>query len=242
MSTIDVPEASGSPATALVPTGPRARVRRRAEPIARGFGRLGLTPNALTLIGFGIAVLAAYFAASQAWLYAGALVIVGAVFDLFDGALARATNQTSRLGAFLDSTFDRWGEGVVYVGIIIGATGAGFGGLAVAAASAMAAAFMVSYTRAKSESLGFTPGSGMASVGVAPREVRIVILTAGLLLAGNDRINSVVPPGSTCIDICIEVGGFALLGSLALITVLATITTIQRIFHVYREAKKQEQQ
>ena len=242
MRTIEVPEASGSPATALVPTGPRARVRRGAEPIARGLGRLGLTPNALTLIGFGIAVLAAGFAASQAWLYAGVLVIVGAVFDLFDGALARATNQTSRLGAFLDSTFDRWGEGVVYVGIIIGAIGASFGGLAVAAGSAMAAAFMVSYTRAKSESLGFAPGSGMASVGVAPREVRIVILTAGLLLAGNGRINSVIPPGSTCIDICIEVGGFALLGSLALITVLATITNIQRIFHVYREAKKQEQQ
>lgn len=230
------------PVTPLAPTGPRARVRQGVQPIARALGRVGLTPNALTLIGFAIAVVAAYFAAMQAWFYAGVLVIVGAIFDLFDGALARATNQTSRLGAFLDSTFDRWGEGVVYVGLIIGAIGASFGTLAVFAGSAMAAAFMVSYTRAKSESLGFTPGSGMASVGLAPREVRIVILTVGLLLAGNGRINSVIPPGSTCIDICIEASGFALLGSLALITVLATITTIQRIFHVYREAKKQEQQ
>jgi len=233
---------TGMPVTPLVPPGPRARVRQGVQPIARALGRLGLTPNALTLIGFAIAVVAAYFAATQAWLYAGVLVIFGAVFDLFDGALARATNQTSRLGAFLDSTFDRWGEGVVYVGIIIGGIAAGFAEVVVAAGAAMAAAFMVSYTRAKSESLGFTPGSGMASVGVAPREVRIVILTAGLLLAGRGPINVVPPAGSVCIDLCIEPGGIAFLGALALITVLATITTIQRIFHVYREAKKQEQQ
>lgn len=230
------------PATPLVPTGPRARVRQGVVPIARALGRLGLTPNALTLIGFAIAIVAATLAATQAWLYAGVAVILGALFDLFDGALARATNQTSRLGAFLDSTFDRWGEGVVYVGIIIGAIGAGFAEVAVAASAAMAAAFMVSYTRAKSESLGFTPGSGMASVGVAPREVRIVILTVGLLVAGRGRIYLDPPAGSACTESCIEPGGFALLGALGLITILATITTIQRIFHVYREARKQEQQ
>ncbi len=233
------------PETSLLPTGPRARVRQGVQPLARGLGRLGLTPNALTLIGFGIAVAAAYFAATQVWTYAGALVIIGAVFDLFDGALARATGTTSKFGAFLDSTMDRWGEAVVYVGLVIGLVGArevgsdlGWGPLL--AAGAMASAFMVSYVRAKSESLGFTPGTGMASIGLAPREVRVVILTIGLLAAGFlSTWSASWPTGMTP---PYPFWWQALVGSLALITVLATITTIQRIFHVYREAKKQEQQ
>ena len=59
----------------------------------------------------------------QAWLPAGLLLIVGGVFDLFDGALARATGKASKLGAFMDSVFDRAGEGVVYVGIVAGCVG-----------------------------------------------------------------------------------------------------------------------
>src|SRR5919106_167587 len=104
----------------VVSSSLRSRVRAGAEPVARAFGRLGLTPNALTLIGFGIAVIGAGLAASQAWLLASLVVGFGAIFDLFDGALARATGRTSRLGAFLDSTFDRLGEVMVYLGIAWG--------------------------------------------------------------------------------------------------------------------------
>jgi phosphatidylglycerophosphate synthase len=198
----------------------RQRVRGLATPIAVGFGRLGLSPNHLTLIGFGIAILAAVAAGSQAWLVAGLLLIVGGVFDLFDGALARATGKASRLGAFMDSVFDRAGEGVVYVGIVAGCVAADFKAGAVLAAGAMAAAFMVSYVRAKSESLGFTAGSGMAAVGLAPREVRIIILTIGLL------------PGGLS-------GGIWLAAALALITILATITALQRIVYVIRQPPKE---
>ena len=198
----------------------RARVRGAAVPIALAFGRMGLTPNALTVIGFGIAVVAAFAAAQQAWLAAGLLVVFGGVFDLFDGALARATNKVSRLGAFLDSVFDRAGEAVLYVGIAIGTLIAGHERGAVLAATAMGASFMVSYARAKSESLGFTPGTGMANVGVAPREVRLILLTLGLLASG-------VSGGSSSAQI-LDV-------TLALITILATITTIQRIVHVTRQ-------
>jgi CDP-diacylglycerol---glycerol-3-phosphate 3-phosphatidyltransferase len=219
----------------------RARVRAGVEPIARLFGKVGLTPNALTLIGFGIAVVAAGFAANRAWVVAGLLVGFGAVFDLFDGALARATNQTSRFGAFMDSTFDRAGEAVVFIGIAIGLiappiddgfqrvlyigphTDAG----SILAIAAMAASFMVSYTRAKSESLGFSSGTGMANIGFAPREVRLVILTLALLAAG-------VAGGPTA--------WWILVGALALITILATITTIQRILFVYKQSKSQEVQ
>ena len=90
------------------------------------FGRLGLSPNALTVIGFLITCAGAALAAAGLWLLAGIVVFLGGAFDLFDGALARATGKTSKIGAFLDSIFDRWGESVVYIGIVIGCLNAGF--------------------------------------------------------------------------------------------------------------------
>jgi phosphatidylglycerophosphate synthase len=218
----------------------RARVRGVATPIAVGFGRLGLTPNHLTLIGFGIAVVAAVAAGMQAWLAAGVLLIVGGLFDLFDGALARATGQASKLGAFMDSVFDRAGEGVVYVGVIAGCVAADFGLGAVLAAAAMAAAFMVSYVRAKSESLGFTPGSRMAAIGLAPREVRILILTIGLILTGALGGLVVVEDPFFQGSYDAWVGGRPVLFvSLGLITIFATLTAIQRIVHVIRQTPQE---
>ncbi|MBA2718611.1 MAG: CDP-alcohol phosphatidyltransferase family protein [Chloroflexi bacterium] len=212
----------------------RARVRGAALPVALAFGRLGLTPNALTMIGFGISVLAAIAAGRNAWVLAALLVIIGGVFDLFDGALARATNKASRLGAFLDSVSDRAGEAVVYLGMVVAAETAGFRAGTYLAAGAMAASFMVSYVRAKSESLGFTPGSGMANVGVAPREVRLVIVTIGLLATG--AMGGIIAP-VTVYGTVSEwwAGRPALAGSLGLVVILATITTIQRIVHVIRQ-------
>lgn len=228
----------------------RARVRSSIEtPVANVFGSLGLTPNALTLIGFGIAVVAAWFAALEAWLIAGLLVAFGAVFDLFDGALARATNKTSKVGAFLDSVFDRAGEAVVYIGIAFGLFAPTFvdtirlsieyGNVYTDAGAfwailAMASSFMVSYTRAKSESLGFSSGSGMASVGLAPREVRVVILTIGLVVAGLG--------GAMTANFGDTYWWWTLVASLVLITILATVTTIQRILFVYRQSKSNNQE
>src|SRR6266508_3627227 len=134
----------------------RARVKRIGEPIALFFGRLGLTPNGLTLIGFGISIVAGAAAGAQLWLAAGIIGFVGGAFDAFDGTLARATGQVSKVGAFMDSVFDRWGEMVVYVGIIVGCSLAGFQPGVGLAAIAMGSAFLVSYARAKSEGLGFT--------------------------------------------------------------------------------------
>ncbi|MEW6224306.1 MAG: CDP-alcohol phosphatidyltransferase family protein [Chloroflexota bacterium] len=231
----------------LVSPEARARVRGLITPIAVALGRLGLTPNALTLVGFGVACVAAAAAAAQAWLLAGLLVVFGGVFDLFDGALARATNRVSSLGAFMDSVFDRWGEGVVYVGVVVGCLAADFALGAFLAAAAMASAFMVSYTRAKAESLGFTAGTGMANVGLAPREVRIAILTVGLVLTGiqgtaNPLLvyESYTLPGG--IDVVLPWAGEVWLSwSLAAIAVLAAVTTIQRIVHTINQASKQEQ-
>jgi phosphatidylglycerophosphate synthase len=217
----------------------RARIRGLVVPIALAFGKVGLTPNALTLIGFGIAVIAALLAAAQSWLLAGILVVFGGVFDLFDGALARATNTTSPLGAFMDSVFDRWGEGVVYVGIAAGCVAASFDVGIVLTAAAMTSAFMVSYTRAKSESEGFTPGKGMANVGLAPREVRIVILTVAMILTAVMGGTAVADAGGA--DVTWSLGRPALAIGLGLIALLATITTIQRILHVVGQSSKEHE-
>lgn len=221
----------------LVSPGTRGRVKQLAEPVALFLGRLGLTPNGLTVLGFGITVVGAVLAAANAWLAAGLVVFLGGAFDLLDGGLARATGQVSRFGAFMDSVFDRWGEAIVYVGIVVG--GAHWAGLPLLAAFAMASAFMVSYTRARSEGLGFTEGSGMARIGLAPREVRLVILSIGLVAAGllggtggGGSAGSTPPePWFSFRD-----GSGALALALGLIAILATITVIQRILHVRQQA------
>ncbi|HEX8940117.1 MAG TPA: CDP-alcohol phosphatidyltransferase family protein [Candidatus Limnocylindrales bacterium] len=204
----------------FVPPAARARLRGAAVPVALSFGRLGLSPNALTVVGFGIAVLAAVAAGLQAWLLAAGLVIFGGAFDLLDGALARATGRVSRFGAFLDSTLDRLGEGVVYVGVVAAASAVGDPRLAVLAAGAMVLAFQVSYTRARAEGVGYR-----GDVGIAPRAERVVILTLGLLGAGLD---GGVGPGG---------GGARWLGlALAVIALLAAVTVIQRIWYVRSQA------
>jgi len=197
----------------------RNRVKSVFEPIALALGRLGLTPDALTLIGFGITVVGAVLLAMQLWLLGGIVVLVGGIFDMFDGTLARATGRVSRVGAFMDSVFDRWGEAIVYFGIITGSVLAGHQRLPVLGAAAMASAFMVSYIRAKSEGLSFTQGIGMAAVGLMPREVRLVILSLGLILASGPE-------------------NLSLEFALGVIAVGATVTSIQRILHVRQQASE----
>ena len=140
---------------------------------------------------------------------------------MFDGTLARATGKVSKLGAFMDSVFDRWGEAIVYLGIVAGCVLAGSRTGAILAAAAMGAAFMVSYARAKSEGLGFTEGTGMAAVGLMPREIRLVILSLGLVAAG-------ATANLTILSV-----------TLGIIAIGATITVIQRILHVRSQAKSQ---
>ncbi len=212
----------------LTPTF-RRRVRRAAEPVALALGRLGLSPNALTILGFGLALLGAAAAALGAFGLAGLLVLVGGAFDLLDGTLARASGRASRLGAFLDSVFDRAGEAAVYVGLVAGGIGAALPWLAILAAAAMAAAFLVSYSRARAEGLDLVGERDMASVGLAPREVRLVLLSGGLLLGG------ILGVGST------DVAGGALVIEIALgsIVVLAGLTTGQRIRHIIDHADRE---
>jgi CDP-diacylglycerol--glycerol-3-phosphate 3-phosphatidyltransferase len=204
----------------LVSNDTRDRLRGVARPVALALGRLGLTPNALTFIGFAGTCVAAIAAAGQLWLLAGVLVLAFGIFDMFDGALARATGKTSQFGAFLDSTLDRTGENLVLAGVVYGAATAGEPLIAGAAATAIAFASAVTYARAKAEVVGIK-----GDVGVAPRPERLVILSVGLALAGlswaaDDR----VARGSTWLGV-----------ALGLITILSAITVVQRILSVRRQ-------
>ncbi|HEV8403102.1 MAG TPA: CDP-alcohol phosphatidyltransferase family protein [Candidatus Limnocylindrales bacterium] len=198
----------------------RGRIKKVFEPIALGMGRLGLTPNGLTLIGFAITAVGAILVGAQAWVIGGIVVFVGGVFDMFDGTLARATGQASPFGAFMDSTFDKAGEILVFLGCLAALANSNVGTVpVVVAAAAMGAAIMVSYTRAKSDALGYSSGMGLAAVGIMPREVRLVIISLGIVLTGTSI-------GTSAIELAL---GVILVGSV--------ITVIQRTLHVRSQAK-----
>jgi len=214
----------------------RSRVKKLGEPIALFFGRLGLTPDGLTLIGFGITAIGAVLLANQLWLAGGIVVFAGGVFDMFDGTLARATGRVTTLGAFMDSVFDRWGEALVYVGLVAGLAASGWANAPIFAAAAMASAFLVSYARAKSEGLGFSAGTGMAAVGVMPREIRLVILCGSLVLGGLIG-TEIVTAGPGAGGATIPLGILVIEGALAIIALGATITVIQRVLHTRAQAR-----
>jgi CDP-diacylglycerol--glycerol-3-phosphate 3-phosphatidyltransferase len=217
----------------------RDRIRGMAVPVALGLGRAGLTPNALTLIGFGGTCLAAVAAAQRAFLAGGLLVLAFGVFDLFDGALARATGTTSRFGAFLDSTLDRTGESLVYLGIIVGCAGGGTFWLgAVLAAAALTFAPLVTYARAKAEVIGLH-----GEVGIAPRAERLLLLAGGMVVAdllGGIETTLGLRPGDWIKlpgDILLVVGNGQpwLALALAIIALTSANTVIQRIVHDRRQ-------
>ena len=213
----------------------RSRVRLIAVPVALLLGRLGLTPNAITIVGFLGTCVAAVAAANQSWALAGFLVIAFGIFDLFDGALARATNQASQFGAFLDSTLDRIGENLVYAGIAYGCAVAGFVPGVGLAALAMATASVVTYARARAEAVGLH-----GEVGIAPRPERLIVIAVGLVLTGFlGGIPAQIPPESMRIDHVLVLGSdgsIALSIALGIIVVTCAITIVQRIVHVQRQA------
>jgi len=157
----------------------RARIKRIGEPIALLLGRIGFTPDALTVVGFGIVLAAAFAAAAGQWVLTALILIFGTLFDGLDGTLARATGKTSDFGAFLDSTMDRAGEAVIYAGIAAGAAMSGKTEVIGLATLALGTGSLVSYVRARGEGLGVC-----ASIGIAQRAERAAVLIVGLLAGG----------------------------------------------------------
>jgi CDP-diacylglycerol--glycerol-3-phosphate 3-phosphatidyltransferase len=188
------------------------RARSLAEQIVRPVAALPISPNLVSLAGLALTGVAALVIALGPLRWGGALVLFSGVFDMFDGAVARVQHASSTFGAFLDSTLDRYAEGMIFLGIIIHATRnepAGGMQTAVLALAYSAAIFslIISYIRARAEGLGMD-----CKVGIMERPERVLLLGIGLLFGS-------------------EVG---LLWMLVAFVVLTGITGLQRIFHVWR--------
>ncbi len=137
----------------------------------------GITPNALSVLGFGLTLLAAFILAAGALRWGGALLLLASLFDMLDGALARALGRTSKFGAFLDSTLDRYSESVAMVALVYYYAGLGDGRTqAVLVVAALVGSLMVSYTRARAEALNVE-----CKVGLLQRPERVLLLVVGLL-------------------------------------------------------------
>jgi CDP-diacylglycerol---glycerol-3-phosphate 3-phosphatidyltransferase len=220
----------------------RNRIRRAIEPVGAAMGRVGISPNAVTVAGFIGVCIAALAAALQWWLPAGVLLLAFGIFDLFDGAVARATGKVSKFGAFLDSTLDRTGENLVLAGIAIGSAVASFELGVALAALAMAFASMVTYARARAEAIGLK-----GEVGIAPRPERLVLLAIGLIAADvGGGVGDVVMhvgvgriPGEP--DTALAAGSGWLALALTIVTVTSAITVVQRILYVRRQALEQKE-
>jgi CDP-diacylglycerol---glycerol-3-phosphate 3-phosphatidyltransferase len=201
-----------------------ARAGRRARaPIGSGERRelvrnrlieSRLTPNAISLTGFALNLLAAVLVWERLFFLGGIAFIVGSVMDTLDGRYSRMSGKGTPFGAFLDSTLDRIEEGVVLAAV------AGYFALhgnreaAAAVVVAVLASLMVSYTRARAEALGVE-----CKVGIATRPVRVVILSIGLVFARGASL-----------------GDFQLLEpAVYVLAALSVITVAQRIRHVRRE-------
>jgi CDP-diacylglycerol--glycerol-3-phosphate 3-phosphatidyltransferase len=173
-----------------------------------------LTPNAISLTGFALCVVAAVLVWQDQYFWGGIAFIVGSVCDTLDGRYSRMSGKGTPFGAFLDSTLDRIEEGVVLTAVAYQFADRGDNLAVAAVVIAVLASLMVSYTRARAEALGVE-----CKVGIADRAVRVVILSAGLVLA----------KGAGVIDVELLKPAVYLLAGLSVITV------VQRIWHVRGE-------
>jgi len=178
--------------------------------IARGLQATGVSPNALTLIGFGLTLAVALILAAGNLLAGGVLLIFAALFDTLDGALARHTGRVTVFGAFLDSTMDRYSEAITLIGLmayyarqvdswqpilLLGCT--------------MVGSLMVSYTRARAEAAGIECKEGFFQ-----RTERIIVLIAGLITGW-------------------------MIPALWILAIFTNVTVLQRVHAVYGSTKGQ---
>ena len=194
-------------------SGVRKTVANRVtEPAVWLLARTSITPNAVTWFGFLLAIGAAALIITEHLVAAGILVLIAGFLDILDGALARRTNQTTRFGAILDSTLDRFSEAVLLLGILVlYARDQSFAQILLVGA-ALVGSQLVSYIRARAEALGLECEAGLFT-----RTERVIVLALGLLLS--------------------QVVDYALLIALAIIVVFSFVTIVQRLIHVRRQTR-----
>jgi CDP-diacylglycerol--glycerol-3-phosphate 3-phosphatidyltransferase len=183
--------------------------------IVRGLALTRISPNVLTFIGLVINVVAAflfgYAKGDDHWrffLYAGLVIIGAGIFDMVDGRVARATNQVTVFGAFFDSVIDRYSDVALFFGLLVYYARANRFFYIGLVAFVMVSSVMVSYTRARAESL-----IGSCKVGFMERPERIVLIIIGALF---EKWSAMAP-------------------ALWVLAVLSTITVIHRIYYTYQQ-------
>ena len=188
------------------------RLRRGFTPFISALHRLGVTPNQITVVGTFLNAGAAVLIIADHLIWAGVVVLVAGICDMLDGSLARMAKLSTPFGAFFDSTLDRISEGMVLAAICYLFAAQGHAVDAALAALALLGSLMVSYTRARAESLGLE-----CKVGIMSRPERIILVAIGLFF-------NVLP--------------YVIYIMLA----LTAFTVIQRVVHTYRQLIRQREQ
>ena len=185
----------------------RAPVERAVKPLGNALRRTGMTPDHLTVAGIVIAVAAAVMIAQGRLGLGLVLVILAALPDLLDGALAKATDASSQRGAFFDSVIDRVTDATLFAGVAWYLASNDSPHMSMLPFGIMAASSIISYERAKAESLGLD-----AKGGLMERAERIILLCVGLLFSA------------------------ILVPILWVMFVLTVVTAVQRFVKVWRQA------
>src|SRR5205823_10502232 len=184
-----------------------------------GLARTRVTPNALTTSGVTLCLTAAVvvvFENRNPWVFywiGAVLFVVGSILDILDGALARAGGKATPFGAFLDSTTDRIGEGAMLGAIALVFHRHDHPVALALTFAALSGSFLVSYTRARAEALGLR-----GDVGLGSRAERVVVITAGLVLA--------------------PISIWLLVGAISLLTATAWLTVLERILFVRKQLRE----
>lgn len=191
-------------------SGRRFLVAWAVEPIGKFLSRTAISPNLLTLIAFAIGIVSSFLISQGILAWGGIALLFSGLFDLLDGALARAKNQITKFGAVLDSTLDRFAEVLIFLAIMYfalsGDLQSSSGGLIILSGAGLASSFMISYIKARAEGLGIE-----CNVGLFTRAERIVFLSLGLILN-------------------------QLIIAMALLVVLSMVTIVQRLHQVWKSA------
>jgi CDP-diacylglycerol--glycerol-3-phosphate 3-phosphatidyltransferase len=182
---------------------PRTLPQSITEPLGRLLARTGLTPNAITIIGFAGALGAAVLIARGQFLAGGIVMLAAAALDTMDGLLARATGRVTAFGGVLDSLFDRLSEAAALGGVLFFYANRGDLEESVLAFAAVVGSLLVSYMRARAEAAGLELREGLFT-----RPERVIVLGIGLII---DQVRI----------------------ALWILAVLANLTVFERLFAVW---------
>ena len=177
------------------------------KPLAPLFKKIKLSPYFFTIAGFVVTFLAAFSIQLSAKL-AGALILLGGLFDMFDGVAARVNNKTTKFGAFFDSVVDRYSDSFIFVSVAWYLVSRNDSTTAYVAIATLVGALIISYAKARAEGLGET-----CDVGIMERPDRIVLISFALLT-----------------DLLVPV--------LWIMFVLTHMTVAQRAYHVWKKTRE----